>query len=336
MRVQDARPASREERRDLRIRDGVDVGSQPDVVERNSAVVELSGELPGARLVLVEHEEVHVPAPLAQAWKQLEQVRLGAGDPGHLLDVQDLPGRSGHLRDPRCCEHPARPRFDRVPRLDALPEPLSELGPVSRAQLGQLAYPRSELVRALAPEALLRLEQRRRRPDWTRAPASSSQQPRRRPCPAHRRACCSRARRDSRTAPVSESEARRPRASHGRPSRELRHQPLQLVAMRPLVVRESRPVRRRARRHPRPSPRPERRPRAPSRGSSARARASKPVAVCCIDRVRSEARELGEVDAVADRLDLLRAAMGTTGGRPRSPRSRRARPRATACSPASA
>ena len=50
---------------------------------------ELLGELPGARLVLVEHEEAHVPAARTQVGEELEEVRLRARDAGDLLRVED-------------------------------------------------------------------------------------------------------------------------------------------------------------------------------------------------------------------------------------------------------
>src|SRR5581483_6525216 len=53
------------------------------------AGLELARELPGARLVLVQHQEADVPAAALEVGQELEQVRLGAGDPRHLLDVED-------------------------------------------------------------------------------------------------------------------------------------------------------------------------------------------------------------------------------------------------------
>ena len=50
---------------------------------------QLAREVPGARLVLVQHQEADVPAPLLQSRQQREQMRLGARDPGHLLQVED-------------------------------------------------------------------------------------------------------------------------------------------------------------------------------------------------------------------------------------------------------
>src|SRR3954454_20530398 len=40
--------------------------------------------------MLVQHQEAHVPAALLQLRQQREQVRLGAGDAGDLLQVEDV------------------------------------------------------------------------------------------------------------------------------------------------------------------------------------------------------------------------------------------------------
>jgi hypothetical protein len=72
VRVQDARPAAREQAGDLRVRDRVDVGAEADVVERDAARLELPCELPRARLVLVEHEELDVPPAFAQVRQELQ------------------------------------------------------------------------------------------------------------------------------------------------------------------------------------------------------------------------------------------------------------------------
>ncbi len=74
---------------DLAERDRIDVRSQADVVERDAARAQFLRELPGARLVLVEHEEAHVPAARTQVGEELEEVRLGARDAGDLLRVED-------------------------------------------------------------------------------------------------------------------------------------------------------------------------------------------------------------------------------------------------------
>ncbi len=91
VRVEDAGTRAPETRGDLPERDRVDVCSQPDVVERHAPRAQGLGELPRAWLVLVKHQEAHVPAALTQVGEQLEQVRLRAGDPGDLLHVEDEP-----------------------------------------------------------------------------------------------------------------------------------------------------------------------------------------------------------------------------------------------------
>src|SRR5439155_18613272 len=73
--------------------DRIDVPAQRDRVERHAARLELAGELPGAGLVLVQHHHADVPAPLPQVGQQREEVRLGAGDAGDLLQMEDRPRR---------------------------------------------------------------------------------------------------------------------------------------------------------------------------------------------------------------------------------------------------
>jgi hypothetical protein len=65
VRVEDAGTRAREVGGDLPERDRVDVRSQPDAVERDALRAERLGELPRTRLVLVEHQEAHVPTALA-------------------------------------------------------------------------------------------------------------------------------------------------------------------------------------------------------------------------------------------------------------------------------
>ena len=89
VRVQERRPVADEVARQAQEGDRVDVGPERNRVERHAAPLELARELPGAGLVLVEHEHPDVPAAVAQAREEREQVRLRAGDPGHLLHVED-------------------------------------------------------------------------------------------------------------------------------------------------------------------------------------------------------------------------------------------------------
>ena len=86
--MQDPRASACEVRRHLSERDRIDVRPQPDVVERHAALAERVCELPRPGLVLVEHEEANVPAALAQVGKQLQEMRLRAGDARDLLRMQ--------------------------------------------------------------------------------------------------------------------------------------------------------------------------------------------------------------------------------------------------------
>ena len=88
VRMQDSRASACEVRRHLSECDRVDVCPQPDVVERDAALAQRSCELPRAGLILVEHEEANVPAPLAQVGKQLQEMCLRAGDARDLLRMQ--------------------------------------------------------------------------------------------------------------------------------------------------------------------------------------------------------------------------------------------------------
>ena len=101
VRVEDRRPRAGEVAGDLRERHRVDVGGEADRVDRHPARLELPGEVPGARLVLVQHQQPDVPAAVAQVGQQREQVRLRAGDPGHLLHVEDE--RRLHAAEPSKC-----------------------------------------------------------------------------------------------------------------------------------------------------------------------------------------------------------------------------------------
>ncbi len=87
--VEDRRPVIHEVGEDLHERARVDVGLHLDPVDGHAAGLERAGELPGAGLLLVQHQETDVPAALHERRQELEQVRLGARDAGDLLDVED-------------------------------------------------------------------------------------------------------------------------------------------------------------------------------------------------------------------------------------------------------
>ena len=133
--MQDSRPAPGEDAATSANATG-STSAEPYRVERHAALLERPGELPGARLVLVQHQEVDVPAPLAQAGQQREQVRLGAGDPGDLLDVEDFPAGLVIVRLPLHEQPPAHGRPSAPPR--PAPGGAAER-PLRRAQRGELA-----------------------------------------------------------------------------------------------------------------------------------------------------------------------------------------------------
>ena len=156
VRVQDLRPLAPEVGDDLAERERVDVGTQPDLVERHASRLELAGELPGTRLVLVQHQEPDVPAALAEIGQELEEVRLRPGDAGDLLGVQDDVAHAS----PAAIQDTARPRVDRVALLDALAQTLAERLPLRGRQGRERADPVGELAGVVAAEALRGVEQR--------------------------------------------------------------------------------------------------------------------------------------------------------------------------------
>jgi hypothetical protein len=89
MGVQDARTASCEVPGEPQERDRIHVRGKRDRIERNAARRQLAGEIPRTRLVLVQHQETHVPPALLQPWQQREQVSLRARDARDLLQMQD-------------------------------------------------------------------------------------------------------------------------------------------------------------------------------------------------------------------------------------------------------
>ena len=86
------------------------------------------GELPRARLALVQKAEARVPAALAQTGQQRQQMRLRAGDARDLPDVEDVP-LTGSPSDHDC----VRPRLDGVVAHDPLAQ-LAARSPRGRAR----------------------------------------------------------------------------------------------------------------------------------------------------------------------------------------------------------
>ena len=159
-------------------RDRVDVGAERDRVERHAARAQRRCEVPGARLVLVQHQHAHVPAALAQARQQREQVRLRAGDARDLLQMED--GSALHRRptvastaSAQCSTEWLAPRRARAAPVGAARSSATQpLGAASRVVALEAELGRQQVV-----------EHRVRR----RAPAGTTRQPRRRPCPPTRR-----------------------------------------------------------------------------------------------------------------------------------------------------
>ena len=90
VRVQDPGSRACEITRNAEEGDRVDVGGERDRVERDAAGAQLAREVPRARLVLVQHQEAHVPAALLQLREEGEQMRLRARDACDLLQMDDL------------------------------------------------------------------------------------------------------------------------------------------------------------------------------------------------------------------------------------------------------
>ena len=130
VRVQDRGARAHEVRGHPHERDRVEVGAERDRVERHAARAERAGEVPGAGLVLVQHQHPHVPAALAQARQQREQVRLRAGDAGDLLQMEDRVALSSALNR---SEERVGPVLDRVVGGDELAQ-LGPPAPVERAE----------------------------------------------------------------------------------------------------------------------------------------------------------------------------------------------------------
>ena len=90
VRMEDRRAVVHEVREDAHEGGRVDVGLHLDPVDRDPAGLERPGELPGAGLLLVQHQEVDVPPALNERRQELQQVGLGARDACDLLNVEDV------------------------------------------------------------------------------------------------------------------------------------------------------------------------------------------------------------------------------------------------------
>ncbi len=90
MRVQDPWAEASEVAGDADEGHRIHVGGERDRVERDPARLQLTREVPGPGLVLVQHQEAHVPTALLQLRQQRQQMRLRAGDAGDLLQVEDV------------------------------------------------------------------------------------------------------------------------------------------------------------------------------------------------------------------------------------------------------
>ena len=88
MRVQDPRPLARKVRAEPQEGNRIDVRRQRDRIQWDAAVRQLAREVPRTGLVLVQHQEPHVPTALLEARQEREQMRLRARDAGHLLQMQ--------------------------------------------------------------------------------------------------------------------------------------------------------------------------------------------------------------------------------------------------------
>ena len=195
-----------------------------DRVERHAARLERAGEVPGARLVLVQHQHADVPAALAQPRQQREQVRLGAGDAGDLLQMEDVsPLIARHLAGRASAQCSTE-----WSRRDALAQLAAE-----RAAVGVERREREPLGEALgvvAVEAELRSGSRSSKTGFD---ASTGRQRRRRlvddlvgRAGAHvvdeHVGCARRARAPRRAAPAWPSSTRSPRSSSSRAARARR------------------------------------------------------------------------------------------------------------------
>ena len=161
--------------------------------------VERTGEVPCTGLVLVQHQHPDVPAALAQPREQREQVRLGAGDAGDLLQVEDSgqPNLPLHATQGQSWDCPClRRRLTRPPpaprrpttRPSARRRPARAAArPSARRSSGGAAAERDAAGRR-GPRASSRskrssrVEQRVECRDSRRSPARSSRTPRTRPC----------------------------------------------------------------------------------------------------------------------------------------------------------
>ena len=89
MRVEDLGPDAREVGGQAEERNRIDVGTERNRIERDASRSERGREIPRAGLVLVEHQHPHVPAAVAEPRQQRQEMRLGPGDAGDLLQVEN-------------------------------------------------------------------------------------------------------------------------------------------------------------------------------------------------------------------------------------------------------
>ena len=194
VRVQDRGRCASEVRDDLAERDRVDVGAQPDVVERHAARLESLARTPRR------------PARPRAASGSGRPTRARAGRGG--AGAGAPPSR--RCRRPSACGGRRRPSCRPPPRRGCRAPTTRPSGSPRRAR--GAGAERLPLVGARAASARIRSASSSGSSRRSAAPASSSEskigleastggtppRPRRRPCRARRRACCSRARRASR------------------------------------------------------------------------------------------------------------------------------------------
>ncbi len=320
VRVQDRRPHAHEIRGELRKGDRVDVGTKRDRVERDAARLERAREVPSPRLVLVQHQHADVPAALAQRAAAARgdappsrRCRRPSADGGSCRSASSRGNGSERARRPS-----ARPS-------GACDDGLAQLGPAARDRASAAARrgpPRSSRVEPeLGGQQIVEHRIRREHGEARRGRFVDDLVRR------SRRACCSRARGcRAKSAGTCARGTGPPSSAPGKLDSRLA---LVLLERRVGAVRRPR-ARLRA-------PLPAGSSRAPSPASSgrARARARRP-------RGRLGARELADVDAVADRRAPSASAAGTSARRPTgcacrpSPRRGRRRAPSSACTRARA
>ena len=91
MRVQDPRPSAREVAGEPQERDGSTSARSGIASSGTPRRLELAGEVPGARLVLVQHQHPDVPAALRSRGSSESRCASEPEMPGDLLQVEDGP-----------------------------------------------------------------------------------------------------------------------------------------------------------------------------------------------------------------------------------------------------